>query len=90
MVSYLGAFPFGQDAPVVLGFEQMIMVRHSLLCLCRVEGSCSAIWEFRDSLVQYISIVEEPIGRVNNGLCAQYSIITNRFIIGGRHHDSKI
>ncbi|KAB8290459.1 hypothetical protein EYC80_010890 [Monilinia laxa] len=26
MVSYLGAFPFGQDAPVVLGFEQMIMV----------------------------------------------------------------
>jgi hypothetical protein len=27
MVSYLGAFPFGQDAPVVLGFEQMIMVR---------------------------------------------------------------
>jgi hypothetical protein len=27
MMSYLGAFPFGQDAPVVLGFEQMIMVR---------------------------------------------------------------
>lgn len=26
MLSYLGAFPFGQDAPVVLGFEQMIMV----------------------------------------------------------------
>lgn len=26
MVSYLGAFPFGQDAPVVLGFEQMVMV----------------------------------------------------------------
>ncbi|TGO44374.1 hypothetical protein BOTNAR_0839g00020 [Botryotinia narcissicola] len=26
MVSYLGAFPFGQDAPAVLGFEQMIMV----------------------------------------------------------------
>jgi hypothetical protein len=26
MVSYLGAFPFGQNAPVVLGFEQMIMV----------------------------------------------------------------
>ena len=26
MVSYLGAFPFGQDAPVVLGFEQIIMV----------------------------------------------------------------
>ncbi|KAF4636200.1 hypothetical protein G7Y89_g1891 [Cudoniella acicularis] len=26
MASYLGAFPFGQDAPVVLGFEQMIMV----------------------------------------------------------------
>ncbi|KAJ5041759.1 uncharacterized protein L3040_005328 [Drepanopeziza brunnea f. sp. 'multigermtubi'] len=26
MMSYLGAFPFGQDAPVVLGFEQMIMV----------------------------------------------------------------
>ncbi|KAL3426856.1 Restriction of telomere capping protein 5 [Phlyctema vagabunda] len=26
MVSYLGAFPFAQDAPVVLGFEQMIMV----------------------------------------------------------------
>jgi len=26
MVSYLGAFPFGQDAPVILGFEQMIMV----------------------------------------------------------------
>lgn len=26
MVSYIGAFPFGQDAPVVLGFEQMIMV----------------------------------------------------------------
>jgi hypothetical protein len=26
MISYLGAFPFGQDAPVVLGFEQMIMV----------------------------------------------------------------
>ncbi|QSZ30933.1 hypothetical protein DSL72_000492 [Monilinia vaccinii-corymbosi] len=26
MVSYLGAFPFGKDAPVVLGFEQMIMV----------------------------------------------------------------
>jgi len=26
MISYLGAFPFGEDAPVVLGFEQMIMV----------------------------------------------------------------
>jgi hypothetical protein len=26
MVSYLGAFPFGKDAPAVLGFEQMIMV----------------------------------------------------------------
>lgn len=26
MASYLGAFPFGQEAPVVLGFEQMIMV----------------------------------------------------------------
>lgn len=26
MLSYLGAFPFGKDAPVVLGFEQMIMV----------------------------------------------------------------
>jgi hypothetical protein len=26
MISYLGAFPFGQDAPVILGFEQMIMV----------------------------------------------------------------
>jgi hypothetical protein len=26
MISYLGAFPFGQEAPVVLGFEQMIMV----------------------------------------------------------------
>ncbi|PBP26771.1 TLDc domain containing protein 2 [Diplocarpon rosae] len=26
MVSYLGAFPFGKDAPVVLGYEQMIMV----------------------------------------------------------------
>jgi hypothetical protein len=26
MVSYLGAFPFSQDAPAVLGFEQMIMV----------------------------------------------------------------
>ncbi|KAH8594691.1 TLD-domain-containing protein [Bisporella sp. PMI_857] len=26
MVSYLGAFPFGQDAPIVLGFEQMVMV----------------------------------------------------------------
>jgi hypothetical protein len=26
MVSYLGAFPFGEDAPVVLGFGQMIMV----------------------------------------------------------------
>ena len=26
MVSYLGAFPFGQDAPAVLGFEQMTMV----------------------------------------------------------------
>jgi hypothetical protein len=26
MLSYLGAFPFGNDAPVVLGFEQMIMV----------------------------------------------------------------
>ncbi|RDL31179.1 Uncharacterized protein BP5553_09968 [Venustampulla echinocandica] len=26
MVSYLGAFPFGQDAPVILGFEQMVMV----------------------------------------------------------------
>jgi len=30
MVSSLGAFPFGQDAPVVLGFEQMIMVREML------------------------------------------------------------
>lgn len=26
MISYLGAFPFGQDAPIILGFEQMIMV----------------------------------------------------------------
>ncbi|KAI0396457.1 TLD-domain-containing protein [Xylariaceae sp. FL0594] len=26
MVSYLGAFPFLHDAPVILGFEQMIMV----------------------------------------------------------------
>ncbi|KAI1318218.1 TLD-domain-containing protein [Xylariaceae sp. FL0255] len=26
MISYLGAFPFLQDAPVILGFEQMIMV----------------------------------------------------------------
>ncbi|KAI0160781.1 TLD-domain-containing protein [Xylariaceae sp. FL1272] len=26
MMSYLGAFPFFQDAPVILGFEQMIMV----------------------------------------------------------------
>ena len=26
MISYLGAFPFGQDAPIVLGLEQMIMV----------------------------------------------------------------
>jgi len=26
MLSYLGAFPFGQDAPAVLGFEQLIMV----------------------------------------------------------------
>jgi hypothetical protein len=26
MLSYLGAFPFGKDAPAVLGFEQMIMV----------------------------------------------------------------
>ncbi|KAI0890957.1 TLD-domain-containing protein [Annulohypoxylon nitens] len=26
MVSYIGAFPFLQDAPVILGFEQMIMV----------------------------------------------------------------
>jgi hypothetical protein len=26
MASYLGAFPFGQEAPVVLGFEQMVMV----------------------------------------------------------------
>lgn len=26
MMSYLGAFPFGQDAPAVLGFEQMIIV----------------------------------------------------------------
>ncbi|RDW82515.1 hypothetical protein BP6252_03627 [Coleophoma cylindrospora] len=26
MVSYLGAFPFGHEAPAVLGFEQMIMV----------------------------------------------------------------
>lgn len=26
MVSYIGAFPFLQDAPAVLGFEQMIMV----------------------------------------------------------------
>lgn len=26
MVSYLGAFPFGEEAPVVLGLEQMIMV----------------------------------------------------------------
>lgn len=26
MVSYLGAFPFGQEAPVILGFEQMVMV----------------------------------------------------------------
>ena len=25
-LSYLGAFPFGKDAPVVLGFEQMVMV----------------------------------------------------------------
>lgn len=33
MVSYLGAFPFGQDAPVVLGFEQMIMVIPSLNCI---------------------------------------------------------
>lgn len=26
MISYLGAFPFGQDAPVVLGWDQMTMV----------------------------------------------------------------
>ncbi|KAI3324886.1 TLD-domain-containing protein [Xylariaceae sp. AK1471] len=26
MVSYIGAFPFLQDAPVILGFDQMIMV----------------------------------------------------------------
>ncbi|KAI0827499.1 TLD-domain-containing protein [Hypoxylon sp. FL0890] len=26
MLSYIGAFPFLQDAPVILGFEQMIMV----------------------------------------------------------------
>ncbi|KAG9241492.1 TLD-domain-containing protein [Calycina marina] len=26
IVSYLGAFPFGQDAPIILGFEPMIMI----------------------------------------------------------------
>ncbi|KAI1812963.1 TLD-domain-containing protein [Poronia punctata] len=26
MISYIGAFPFLQDAPVILGFEQMVMV----------------------------------------------------------------
>lgn len=40
MVSYLGAFPFGQDAPVVLGFEQMIMVIPFLSYI--VSSICSA------------------------------------------------
>ncbi|KAL2179402.1 TLD-domain-containing protein [Thermothelomyces heterothallicus CBS 202.75] len=35
MVSYLGAFPFFQDAPVVLGLEQLIMVVTVLTDRCR-------------------------------------------------------
>lgn len=49
MVSYLGAFPFGQDAPVVLGFEQMIMVTPPPNCIINL--SCSVCCDHLSCLI---------------------------------------
>jgi hypothetical protein len=58
MVSYLGAFPFGQDAPVVLGFERMIMVIPSLQYT--VNSNCSACCEYLSCLIPWKHFMRSP------------------------------
>lgn len=89
MVSYLGAFPFGQDAPVVLGFEQMIMVRKALSStLEQFLSTVSMYYEIKNVLQLHCCATGRKIVPMRNGLIDLAT--TNRILIGCRNHDSTI
>ncbi|KAH6847024.1 TLD-domain-containing protein [Chaetomium sp. MPI-CAGE-AT-0009] len=77
MVSYLGAFPFLQDAPAVLGLEQMVMVVTILTERYRRVLTSGAA-NRRKLLFRSLAVYDRKLSEMQPDECAKSSVETDR------------